>query len=99
MPMSCSRFQPLKGVILFVTLVGLTACGATSAPSAPSAPSSPPAPAPPSRDTLVVFKEWASGFETTDLRDAQDQILQLNFAGELIWTADGTRLPGYQALT
>lgn len=95
--MSRCRFQPLKAVILVVILVGLTACGS---PSAPWAPSSPAAPAPvPSRDTLVVFKEAASGFATTDLRDARDRILQFNFAGELIWTPDGSRLPGYQVLT
>ena len=37
-----------------------------------------------------------TGFATSDLRDAQDQIVQLNSANELIWAADGTRLPGYR---
>lgn len=46
---------------------------------------------------LVVFSQ--AGFSTTDLRDAQDQILQLNTAGELIWTVDGTRIPGYAVET
>jgi hypothetical protein len=53
----------------------------------------------PPPDTLVVFKEAASGFATTDLRDAHDRILRFNMAGELIWTADGSRLPGYQVDT
>jgi carboxypeptidase family protein len=81
----------VKAVILVVILGGLTACGSSSAPW----PSSPAAPVPVPQATLIVFKEAASGFATTDLRDAQDQILQFNTAGELIWTPDGSRLPGY----
>ena len=37
-----------------------------------------------------------TGFATSDLRDVQGQIVQLNSSGELIWAADGTRLPGYR---
>ena len=44
----------------------------------------------------MTFTEAASRFSTSDLRDAQEQIVQFNTAGELIWTADGTRLPGYR---
>lgn len=44
-----------------------------------------------------MFRDRASGFWTSDLRDAQEQIVQFNTANELIWTADGTRLPGYRA--
>jgi hypothetical protein len=29
------------------------------------------------------------------VRDAQDQVVQFNTAGELIWTPDNTHLPGY----
>ena len=50
----------------------------------------------PATPTLVVFIELMTGFATSDLRDAQDQIVQLNPTNELIWAADGTRLPGYQ---
>jgi hypothetical protein len=42
-----------------------------------------------------MFTDPASGFSTSDLRDAHDRIVQFNTANELIWTADGTRLPGY----
>jgi hypothetical protein len=42
-----------------------------------------------------VFTERASGFSTTDLHDAAEQMVQFSTAGELIWTADGTRLSGY----
>jgi len=45
--------------------------------------------------TLIVFTDPATGFSTSELRDVQEQVLQLNTANELIWTADGTRLPGY----
>ena len=45
----------------------------------------------------MMFTEQASGFSTSDLRDAQEQIVQFNTANELIWTADGTHLPGYRA--
>ena len=44
---------------------------------------------------LRVFVDQASGFSTSDLRDAQEQIVQFNTDNELIWIADGTRLPGY----
>jgi hypothetical protein len=43
-----------------------------------------------------VFREPATGFSTTDLRDAHDRIVQLAGNGDLIWTPDGTRLPGYE---
>jgi hypothetical protein len=45
----------------------------------------------------MMFTEQASGFSTSDLRDAQEQIVQFNTANELIWTADGAHLPGYRA--
>ncbi len=50
---------------------------------------------PPPTTILVVFTDSASGFSTTDLRDAEDQIVQFSKANELIWTEDGRRLPGY----
>jgi len=45
-----------------------------------------------------VFTDQASGFSTSDVRDVQEQIVQFNTAAELIWTADGTRLPGYRVI-
>ena len=51
---------------------------------------------PPPERELTVFTDAATGFLTTDLRDVQEQIVQLSSIGELIWTADGTRLPGYR---
>jgi hypothetical protein len=78
---------------LLLTL--LTALAGCDSP-APSTPSPVPSPAPTAAPTLVVFTELTTGFATSDLRDAQDQIVQFTSANELIWAADGTRLPGYR---
>lgn len=43
-----------------------------------------------------MFSEPGTGFSTTDLLDVQEQVVQFNTANELIWAADGTRLPGYR---
>jgi len=75
-------------ILLLALLPALTACGESS----PVAPSQPPA-----APTLVDFIDDATGFKTFDLRDAQNQIVQVNSNRELIWPADGTRLPGYRA--
>src|SRR6202043_3140072 len=66
-----------------------------SAPSPVPQSAARPTPAPTSMNGLIVFTEQASGFSTSDLRDAHEQIVQFNAANELIWTADGTHLPGY----
>ncbi len=70
--------------------------GPTQAP--PTATPTPPGPVP-GATTLASFTDSTTGFSTTDLRDAQDQILQMNLGGELIWLQDGTRLPGYRRQT
>jgi hypothetical protein len=44
---------------------------------------------------LRVFTDPSTGFSTSDVRDAQDQIVQFTSRGDLIWGADGTRFPGY----
>jgi hypothetical protein len=86
-------------LLLTFAPLALTGCGSAASPSSPSptapSPISRPAPQPPSQ-SLVVFTESTSGFSTTDLRDVQEQIVQFNTANELIWTADGTRLPGFE---
>jgi hypothetical protein len=87
----------LKTRLLLLTLLpSLVACDSAQSP-APSAPTPVPTPdSTPAPSTLAVFTEHDTGFTTTDLRDAQDQIVQFSTSGELIWTADGTRLPGYR---
>jgi hypothetical protein len=92
-----------SGVFALVFAIGLTGCEGTSpvspTPSAPTAPSSPTATLPstvPASPTLIAFTDPGTGLSTSELRDAQEQVLQINTAGELIWTADGTHLPGYR---
>src|SRR6187431_3173733 len=80
-------------ILLLALLPALTACGESS----PVAPSQPPPAQVPAAPTLVEFIDDATGFKTFDLRDAQNQIVQVSSNRELIWTADGTRLPGYRA--
>jgi hypothetical protein len=79
------------GILLLMGAQGL-GCNGSGSSSEPFVPSSYTPPAP----TLVVFTDRASGFSTSDVRDVEEEILQFNTAGELIWTADDTRLPGYQ---
>ena len=80
-------------ILLLALLPALTACGESSS----VAPSQPPPVQVPAAPTLFEFIDDATGFKTFDLRDAQNQIVQVNSNRELIWTVDGTRLPGYRA--
>ena len=89
----------LTGVVGLLFIQGLAGCNSSGSdtlrlPTSQSPIPPPTAPAP--ALVLTQFREPATGFSTTDLRDVQEQILQLNSANELIWTADGTRLPGYR---
>lgn len=67
------------------------------APTAPSIATVPQA-VPPIQNTDQVlrrFTDHSSGLSTTDVRDFRDQVVQFDTRGELIWTADGTRLAGF----
>ena len=72
----------------------LVGCGESS-PSAPTAVTAVPLTPPTTSDSPVVFTELATGFSTSDLRDVDEQILQVTRDGALVWTVDGTRLSGY----
>ena len=105
MPLGSRRgstvFSRFPGIVLLLLAQGLAGCGDSGSSSMPSTPSEPsaqstPTPIPTPTPTLTVFTDSATGFSTTDLRDSQEQILQLTTGGELVWTADGTRLPGYR---
>ena len=89
--------------VLLVMVLVLAGCGDPYAPpTAPSGVEPPldtPPPNTPASVTLYQFTESTTGFSTTDLRDAQDQIVRFNTAGELIWTADDTRLRPYVVST
>src|SRR5262245_24757342 len=86
----------MKSPILLVILLlspALTGCGKSS-PVVPS--ESRPTPTPVTVPQLEVFVDDLTGFQTSDLRDAQNQVVQFNRRNELIWAADGTHLPGYR---
>lgn len=85
-------------LVLVVFTQGLVGCG-DSQPVSPFSPS-PIAvaepPRAPSITNLKVFVDPRSGFSTSEVRDANDQLVQFNTANELIWF-DGSRLSGYAA--
>ena len=73
----------------------MTGCGASS-PVVPSESRPAPTPTSAATATLAAFVDDETGFQTSDLHDAQNQVIQINGGNELLWTADGTRLPGYR---
>jgi hypothetical protein len=83
--------RAVAGVSLLLALSGCS--GTPRALTAPTPVTTPPTAG---TSTLVVFTEPRTGFSTSDLHDVQEQTLQLSTLGELVWTADGTRLPGYR---
>jgi hypothetical protein len=79
--------------------IGCGGSGFSAIPSAPSTVLQPmPSPAPlPGPSQLAVFTDPATGFSTSDMYDVQEQVIRVNTANELIWTADGTRFPEFIA--
>jgi hypothetical protein len=78
------------GIVLFAAIAAVhVACGGGPAMTSPSSV--------PRAAALARFLDPDSDFATTDVRDAQDEIVQFNTAGELVWPADGSRFPGYIA--
>ncbi len=72
-------------------VVGCGGSGAT-----PTAPSPPPVQQPPAQIQLAVFRDPASTFSTSDVRDVQEQIVRFDTASNsLIWAADGRSFLGY----
>jgi len=84
------RISTWTGVLLLA--FGLTGCGDADFPPTKPQPIVTPTPTPAS---LVVFRESSSGFATSDVRDAQEHIVQFTTAGKIIWTADGTEFNGH----
>jgi hypothetical protein len=80
-------------VVLLLLIQGLVGCGRSDSGPTPSAPSAVQQPLNPNQ--LIVFKDPLTGLSTSDVRDAQDHIVQFTTTSELVWTADGTHLPGH----
>jgi hypothetical protein len=83
------------GIVLLMLVHGLAGC-ADSDSLSPSAPSpvlqitpTPGPQAPPVK--LAVFTDSATAFSTSDVHDAQEQIVRFNTADELVWVANETR--------
>ena len=84
----------LAAIAILLSAQAMAGCADSSSTPSPAGPS---AVSPEAR--LVPFTESASGFSTTDVRDADDQIVQFTTSGQLLWAADGTRLSGYYVTT
>ena len=90
-------------VALFVLAQGLSGCDGRGAgrvpfgpsPVPPSVSQPAPGPAPAPSPTIRVFIDPTTGLETSEVHDAQRQIVRFNTVGEIIWMADGTHFPGY----
>jgi len=89
--------RSLAGFAVLIVANGLVGCSNPGAPR-PSVVSAPSAVSQPSPSSPVAFKDPLTGLSTSDVRDAHDHIVQFTTAGELLWTADGTHLPGHSAV-
>ena len=86
--------RTLVAIALIGAIHSVAGCDSPTTPTAsPSVTAPTPAPAP--IDALVTFADPHSGFRTSDLRDAHEQVVRFTVAHELIWMTDGTRLPGF----
>jgi|SRR5215204_4969674 len=82
--------KPARSLIELMVVVWWAAgCGGLASPS--------PTAALTGGGTMAVFLDRETGFTTFDVHDAQDEVVRFTDAGELLWTANGTRLPGYIA--
>jgi hypothetical protein len=82
-------------VCVCVLIQAFVGCGRSDSRSTPSAPSAVQQPVNPNQP--VSFKDPLTGLSISDVRDAQDHIVQFTTARELVWI-DGTHLPGHSAL-
>ena len=94
---------PLMIMFMLTAVLSAGACGGGgSTPTAPTAanPTTPTPPTPPATPTmLAVFKDPASSFSTSDVRDAQGRVVRFDIpTNSLVWTADGRMFTGYPVL-
>ena len=83
--------------LLLTLLPALAGCdGATSSTPSDGRHRALQPPAPPAADPGRVQRARDGIRDVRPPRRCSDQIVQVNTANELIWTADGTRLPGYR---
>ena len=85
-----------RAILILIITQGLAGCDSSNGRTIRQRPRLPSQPTLPGASSLVAFRDSVSGFSTTDLRDAEDEIVQLNSAGELILVSQHARLPGYR---
>lgn len=82
--------RALTGVVLLGLLGGVAGCESVAPTTPVSAEPGAGVPAPPPEVRLLVFTDYMTGAQTSDVRDVHGQILRFNTAGAVIWLADGT---------
>jgi hypothetical protein len=82
-------------MLLLLLINGMAGCGGSGSTSSPASPSPPPPP-PSVPVQLAVFSDPDSSFMTSDVRDAQEQIVRFDVSSNsLIWVGDGRSFSGY----
>ena len=86
-----------KASIVVMLMVGMPACSDSPSTPTPPTPTPTPAPTPPPMPVqLAEFVDPATGLTTSDVHDAQREIVRFDRANNsLIWAADGRSFPGY----
>ena len=85
--------RTFSSVMIVAVACAVSTCGKNT-PTAPSLPpsgsaSGAPAPQPSPPVRIRVFEDPLTGLSTSDLHEAQEQIVRLDSAGKLIWVWDG----------
>jgi hypothetical protein len=79
-----------------IVIVIVAQAGCDGSHSSPISPSSASPGNPSGAQNLVAFFDPASSFSTSDLRDAEEEIMQFTTAGELVFPATNIRLSEFR---
>ena len=82
------------GMLLVAAAVGCSGSGSTRLPLTPSPLAQSGSTAQPAPVSIVVFTDPTSGHSTSDVRDADEQIVRFNTRGEVIWASSDAHFPG-----
>ena len=78
-------------MILFTVAIGLLGCGDSL-----TTDSTPPPPPPASSDTFAVFTDPDSGFQTSDVRDSDNEFVRFDTTeSALLWVRDDLLFDGW----
>ena len=73
--------------------LGCSGSGSTRLPLTPSPLAQSGRDAQPAPVSTVVFTDPSSGYSTSDVRDADEQIVRFNTRGEVIWASSDAHFP------